>query len=84
MSTLSTITISVELSEDATLATVRFGSRSNPIVCNVLGVDYGADDLPKVIYLDSLIHNHSKDYKQWLPTGAVTTILTRDIDKGGH
>jgi 6,7-dimethyl-8-ribityllumazine synthase len=72
-----TLTVSVELSFDETVATVRLGDRT-PIVSGVLGVDREKDQVQR-IYLDRYVHKSVRGYafQQWKPTGAVSTILER-------
>lgn len=68
--------ISLALSEDGSTATVRFSSRSTPIVCGVLGIESTEGGLREV-YLSARIHRDSKtDYEGWEPRGAISTILT--------
>jgi len=71
------LSVSVELSPDNTLATVRFGER-NPIVAKVLGVDRENGSVVRV-YLDRLIHTTVKTYnlKSWSAWGAISTILEK-------
>lgn len=72
-----TLTVSVELSLDEKVATVRLGDRT-PIVSGVLGVDREKDQIQR-IYLDRYVHKSVRRYsfQQWKPTGAVSTILER-------
>ncbi|MFT5715931.1 MAG: hypothetical protein ACI9T7_000104 [Oleiphilaceae bacterium] len=73
----TTIKVSVALSEDEKTATVRMGSRRQPIVTGCLGVDRNQQGGIDKVYLDSLIHLSSKyvDYEGFQPQGAISTIL---------
>lgn len=75
----TTIRMSVALSEDEKTATITRTGRSDPIVCNCLGVERNTQGQLMVLYLDSLIHNVKKNviYAQWKPSGAISTILTK-------
>jgi hypothetical protein len=74
----TTINVSVDLSPDAAIATVRLGN-SAPAVCRALGVDRDSTGVPAVIYLDRFIHKSVRNrcFSGWQPSGAITTILTR-------
>ena len=70
------IKVSVALSEDEKTATVRMGSRRQPIVTGCLGVDRNPQGDIEKVYLDSLIHMSSNlDYEGFQPHGAISTIL---------
>jgi hypothetical protein len=68
--------VTVDLSPDEGLATVRIGNGA-PSVCKALGVDRDAHGKPKTIYLDRFIHRsvRSRGFEGWQPAGAITTIL---------
>ena len=72
------IKVTVDLSPDEPLATVRLG-KAAPAVCKALGVERGQDGQPAVIYLDRFIHRTvmKRVFSGWQPTGAITTILRR-------
>ncbi|WP_372997698.1 hypothetical protein [Marinobacter sp.] len=71
------LTVSVDLSFDETIATVRFGDRT-PIVSKVLGVDREDGSVVRV-YLDRFIHKTVRSYRleNWTATGAISTILEK-------
>lgn len=74
------IKIDIGLSEDAGTATVRLGGRSEPIVCNVLGLDRDNQGNPYRIYMNALIHRTTSkgvEYVGWELSGAISTIATR-------
>ena len=75
----TTVRMSVALSEDEKTATISKTGRSDPIVCNCLGVERDAQGQLVTLYLDSLIHHAKKNikYEQWKPSGAVSTILRK-------
>jgi len=72
------VEVSVALSLDQTVATVRFGRRT-PIVASVLGVEAGSDGKLSKIWLDRDIHHsiRQKSFAFWAPSGAISTILVR-------
>ena len=72
------ISISIALSKDEKTATVRMGSRRQPIVTGCLGVDRNAQGGLEKVYLDSLIHMSSKhvNYDGFKLNGAISTVLT--------
>ena len=74
----STVNISVALSQDESIATIRMGTRSNPIVTGCLGVDKDKSGKIVKVYLNSLIHRGGKNihYAGFEPSGAISTILT--------
>lgn len=73
----NTLSVSVDLSFDETVATVRFGDRT-PIVAKVLGVDREKGTIVRV-YLDRFIHKAMKSYSlvNWSARGAISTILEK-------
>lgn len=75
----SSVTVSLSLSEDEKTATIRIGSRRLPIVCNCLGVEREPSGEIKRAYLDSFVHNPSKDviYTGYSLSGAISTIINR-------
>lgn len=80
----STVSISVSLGTDPTVATIRKSNSSTPIVADVLGVEADKEGVPNKVYLRSKIHGNkdkSVTYEGWEPSGAISTILTR-VDKG--
>ena len=72
------LTVSVDLSFDETIATVRFGDRT-PIVAKVLGVDREQGSVVRV-YLDRFIHKSTRSYRleNWTARGAISTILEKN------
>jgi hypothetical protein len=75
----TTVRITIGLSADEKIVTVKKTGRSDPIVCGCLGVERDTQGQLVTLYLDSLIHNTRKNinYEQWKPNGAVSTILTK-------
>lgn len=73
------IDVSVQLSQDESLATVRIQGRSCPIVVPVLGVDRNDGNQISHIYLSSRIHKSKSYYRGWNMSGAVSTILSPDV-----
>lgn len=69
---------SVSLSDDCNTATIRISGRSEPIIASVLGIDRGEDTTPVRIFLRSRIHAQDNGYSGWVPSGALTTILTKE------
>ena len=71
------LTVSVDLSFDETVATVRFGDRT-PVVAKVLGVDREKGSIVRV-YLDRFIDKAVRTYRleNWNARGAVSTILEK-------
>lgn len=75
-----TVTISVQFGLDYQLITIRESNRSTHIVCDVLGIEKDQNGAPMKIYLRSKIHSEKSEdvaYKEWEPSGAISTILTR-------
>lgn len=72
------LTVTVNLSPDATVATVRIGNAA-PAVCKALGIERDETGQPSKIYLDRFIHRSVRNriFKGWAPGGAITTVLTR-------
>lgn len=73
-----TLTVTVDLSLDAVVATVRIGNAA-PAVCKALGMERDETGQPSKIYLDRFIHKsvRNRDFAGWAPSGAITTVLTR-------
>lgn len=76
---IRTVEISVSLGNDNETATVRISGRSLPIIVSVLGVECDDERQPVRIYLRNKIHTDSEytNYVGWVPTGAISTILTK-------
>ena len=77
---MQTCRISCSFGDDPNIVTVKLGGHSQPIVAGILGIESGNDGKPKRVYLNSLITRYSKDttYSGWIPSGAISTILTRE------
>lgn len=75
----TTVSISIALSENEKTGTIKMTGQSEAIVCGCLGVERNAQGQIVTLYLDSLIHNTSKNvvYDNWKPSGAISTILKR-------
>ena len=73
----NTVRVSIALSEDEKIATIKMGSRTSPIVTGCLGVERDENNRLKKVYLDSLIHRDGKyiSYEGWQPSGAISTIF---------
>lgn len=78
----NSLSVSVDLSFDDSLATVRFGDRT-PVVAKVLGVDREKGSVIRV-YLDRFIHKTVRSYRleNWTARGAVSTILEKTAAPG--
>lgn len=74
-----TTRVSVALNDDRTLATVRIGTNSTPIVTPCLGVECNDEGAVTTVYVNAKIHRCSKsvEYEGWAMSGAVSTILTK-------
>lgn len=79
MSAASTQRIEVTLGNDPDVVTIRIGGSSSAIVGHVISTDMDAQGIVERIYLRQLIIRPDPftDYQDWIPTGCVTTILTR-------
>lgn len=75
---ITTVRVSLSLSDDEKTATIRLSSRKTPIVCCCLGVLRDDSGVITKAYLDSRIHSTSKDvcYVGYELSGAISTILT--------
>lgn len=77
--TKKVISVSVALNETRDIATIKTGTRSNPIVVNCLGVDTNEQGQLIKVYVNAKLHRDGKSviYEGWAMSGAVSTILTR-------
>jgi hypothetical protein len=76
----NTCTISVSFGNDNKTATVRFSNRVRVTVANLLGVDTDDQGNPLRLYFDGLLTRGDADdvtYIGWLPSGCISTILTK-------
>jgi len=63
--------------DDPATITLRLSTQKSPIVTGLLGADY-LNNEPFRLYLNSLVHNQQTNYQGWIPSGAISTILTRE------
>ena len=77
--------VRVQLNPSETQATIKVHGISRPIVAPVLGIERKATSTR--IYLRSRIHTDKDDWTGWVPSGAISTILTKlhaDSCSGGQ
>lgn len=74
----SIVNVTIQTSEDEKTATVRLGTKREPIVCGLLGKEITSEGKIKY-YFDCLLHNSSKDvvYSGYRLSGAISTIATQ-------
>lgn len=70
--------ITVTQGDSLSTITVRISGVRTPIVCGYLGKE--VIDSKEIIYLDTMIHNPEHDYDPtgWIPSGIISTILTKE------
>lgn len=70
--------IRVERGDDASVVVIRIGYRSNPIIAGVLGTEADQHGEINKYYLNCLVHYEDLNYEDWIPSGAISTILKKD------
>jgi len=74
------MTLSVQFGLDTEIVTIRTSGRSKPIVASLLGSDFDSEGKPYRLFLRELLSFGGDDtqYSGWIPSGAISTILTRE------
>ncbi len=76
MRSTSKIEVSVTLGDDT--AVIRRAGHSRPEIAKILGVDRDAGGQIATVWLDRLVHRVGEsEFKDWLVSGAISTVLQR-------
>lgn len=59
------------------VATIKSAYSSNASVVDILGIE--KSEATETVYLNALVHQNEDDFEGWTSTGAISTILSRNI-----